>query len=198
MQSGWLARAYDAWWRPVLFGLSTGFGAPSAREEAREVLRLMGERAGPWLDLSCGPGTFLRHLVGASGPREVFGLDLSRAMLERARAAAPEATLVRGDAADLPFEDGGFGVVVNLAALDLYPDPLQVVREAARVLAPGGRWVCSTFVRRSGSRTSRFRSVTGIRTPALEEVADWAKRAGLSRFGNLLFRGYAIAWADKD
>ncbi len=197
MQSGWLARVYDGLWRPMLFGLSTGLGAPSAEQEAREVMGLIGEREGPWLDLSCGPGALLCHLVAAAGSRTVFGLDLSRAMLERARVAAPQATLVRADAEELPFEDGTFGAVVNLAALDLYPDPSRAIGEAARVLAPGGRWVCSTFVRRDIS-TSWLASTCGVRTPTLEELADWAERARLRRFGNRLFRGYAIAWADKD
>jgi ubiquinone/menaquinone biosynthesis C-methylase UbiE len=200
MQSGWLARAYEAWWRPVLFALSTRLGAPSSEEEAREVLRLVGERPGPWLDVSCGPGTLLRHLVSAPAAREVFGLDLSRAMLERARLAAPGATLVRADAASLPFEDGSFGAVTNLAALDLYADPAGAVREAARVLARGGRWVGSSFVRRGARRgpVSRVALASGVRTPSVDEIAEWTARAGLARFGKVLFRGYAIAWADKD
>jgi ubiquinone/menaquinone biosynthesis C-methylase UbiE len=198
MQSGWLARVYESSWRPVLFGLSTGFGAPSARHEAHEVLRLIGEREGPWLDLSCGPGALLRHLATASGPRPVFGVDLSRAMLERARPAAPDATLVRADAENLPFEDGTFGAIANLAALDLYDHPSRVVGEAARILAPGGRWVCSTFVRRAGTSALSLAPSSGVRTPSIDELAGWAKRAGLRRFGNRLFRGYAIAWADKD
>ena len=119
-------------------------------------------------------------------------------MLERARRAAPDATLVRADAEDLPFEDGTFGAVANLAALDLYADPSRVVREAARILAPGGRWVCSTFVRRAGTSAPSLALARGVRTPSIDELAGWAKRAGLRRFGNRLFRGYAIAWADKD
>jgi ubiquinone/menaquinone biosynthesis C-methylase UbiE len=196
MQSGWLARAYEDWWRPVLFGLSTRFGAPSSGGEAREVLRRIEDCRGPWLDVSCGPGTLLRHLAKAPGSRRVYGLDLSRAMLERARIAAPAATLVRGDAAELPFEDGAFGAVTSLAALDLYPDPARAVAEAARVLASGGRWVCSSFVRTG--KASRVALASGVRTPSLDEIAAWAARAGLGRFGNLPFRGYAIAWADKD
>ena len=198
MQSPALARVYERLWRPTLFGLSTGFGAPSAKRESREVLQLIGERAGPWLDLSCGPGGLLRLMVVAAGSRDVVGLDRSRAMLEQARLAAPAATLVRADAADLPFEEGTFGAIANLAALDLYADPARVIAEAARVIAPGGRLVCSTFVRRAGARASRFTSTTGVHTPAIEEVADWTKRAGLGPFGNRLFRRYAIAWADKE
>jgi SAM-dependent methyltransferase len=198
MQSRSLARAYEVAWRPLLFGVSTAFGAPSPGGEARKVIELIGEHAGPWLDVSCGPGGLLRRLAAIAGSRAVYGLDLSRPMLERARAAAPSVTLVRGDATELPFEDATFGAVTNLAALDLYPDPARVVREAARVLAPGGRWVCSTFVRRAGSSPSRFGSVSGVRKPSIDELADWATQGGLGRLGNLLFRGYAIAWADKE
>jgi ubiquinone/menaquinone biosynthesis C-methylase UbiE len=202
MQSAWLARVYEALWRPTLFGLSTRLGAPSAEHEARLVIGLIELQGGPWLDLSCGPGTLLRHLVAAGGSRTVIGLDLSRAMLERASRAAPSARLVRADAEELPFEDETFGAVANLAALDLYPDPARVVAEAARVLAPGGRWVCSTFVKRARASSSapgtRSPDAAGARKPAIEELAGWVKRAGLRRFGNRPFRGYTIAWADKD
>jgi ubiquinone/menaquinone biosynthesis C-methylase UbiE len=186
MQSRWLARVYARWWRPVTFGLSTGFGAPRAIEEARLVLERLAASDGPWLDLSCGPGVVTRELVAKAQGRAVFGVDLSRAMLERAHVAAPTAVLVRADAAALPFGDGVFGAVVNLAALDLYPDPARVVAESARVLARGGRWVCSTFV-----------GVAGTRAPTLEELAAAAKEAGLERFGTVRFRRYVVAWADK-
>src|SRR5882672_7910242 len=53
MQSEWLAGSYEKWWRPIVFALSTGLGAPSAEEEARLTLRLLADRGGPWLDLSC-------------------------------------------------------------------------------------------------------------------------------------------------
>ncbi len=198
MQSRTLARVYESIWRPTVFALSTRLGAPGVEQEVRDVLGLFGQRAGPWLDVSCGPGTLLGRLAAAAGPRHVFGLDLSRPMLERARLAAPTATLVRADAADLPFDDATFGAVANLAALDLYADPARVIREVARVLAPGGRWVCSTFIRSAGASVSRCRSLSGARTPSIDEVAGFAEGAGLGRFGNRLFRGYAIAWADKE
>jgi ubiquinone/menaquinone biosynthesis C-methylase UbiE len=198
MQSRTLARMYQRVWRPTLFALSTRLGAPSLEQEVREVLDLIEHRAGPWLDLSCGPGGLLGPLAAEAGSRSIFGLDLSRPMLERARLAAPTATLVRADAAELPFQDATFGAIANLAALDLYADPARVIREVARVLAPGGRWVCSTFLRRPGAAASRSGSLSGVRTPSIEEVAGWAEGAGLGRFGNRLFRGYAIAWADKE
>jgi SAM-dependent methyltransferase len=208
MGSAWLSRIYDRVWRPAAFSVSTGFGAPRRRDEGLAVLALLGDRAGPWLDLSCGSGWLTRRMVekarheGAAGegggPRDVFGVDRSRSMLERARTEAPRAVLVRADAASLPFADGVFAAVANLAALDLYPEPENVVREAARVLASGGRWVCSSFVRgRARGQVPRRGAFSGVRTPTLDELADWARRAGLTRFGKRLFRGYVIAWADK-
>ncbi|HEX4446209.1 MAG TPA: class I SAM-dependent methyltransferase [Polyangiaceae bacterium] len=205
MQSEWLASAYERWWRPVLFAVTTGFGAPGTADEARRVVELMEASAamGPWLDLSCGPGTLLRPLAAAPGTRTLVGVDLSLSMLRRAHAAAPGVRLARADAASLPFEDGSFGAVANMAALDLYPDPARVVRECARVLAPGGRWVCSTFVARSRAtpslarRGSIFEAASGVRTPTLAELEGWTRDAGLRRFGHVLFRRYAVAWADS-
>jgi ubiquinone/menaquinone biosynthesis C-methylase UbiE len=197
MQSRSLARVYERLWRPLSFGLSTWFGAPGIDREARDVVDLFAGTAGPWLDLSCGTGGLLRRLAAAAGTRRVVGVDLSRPMLERARSAAPNALLVRADAAELPFGDATFGAIANLAALDLYADPARVIREAARVLAPGGRWVCSTFVRRGASPSARG-TLSGVRTPAIEDLEDWTERAGLGRLGNRFFRGYAIAWADKE
>jgi SAM-dependent methyltransferase len=207
MQSAWIARVYEAWWRPALFAVSTGFGAPSGAAEAEIVLAHLARRTtrdGAWLDLSCGAGTFLRRLSEA-GAREarsppIVGLDLSRSMLERARARAPGAVLVRADAAHLPFADRTFAAVTNLAALDLYEDPARVVAEAARVLVPGGRWIASSFVARTRKdpRAARlFSRISGVRKPTVDELAAWAAAAGLSGFGKRRFRGYVIVWADK-
>jgi ubiquinone/menaquinone biosynthesis C-methylase UbiE len=198
MQSAWIARVYEKVWRPLAFGLSTGFGAPRVSKEVGIVADKIAEMRGPWLDLSCGPGTATRVLVARAGKRAVVGVDLSRAMLVRAHAAAPAALLVRADAAALPFRDGSFGAVVNLAALDLYADPARVIAESARVLAPGGRWVVSTFVagRGGGGRSARSRW-SGVRTPTLEEVEHAASAAGLKAFASMPFRRYAVAWADK-
>jgi ubiquinone/menaquinone biosynthesis C-methylase UbiE len=198
MQSAWLARVYDSWWRPAVFGLSTGLRMPRAKDEARLVLARLARTPGPWLDLSCGPATLTRQLVAHAEGRTVVGLDVSRAMLEQARRTAPDAVLVRADAAALPFADGAFGAVVNLAALDLYADAGQVVAESARVLARGGRWIGSTFlVERRAPLLSGLAAVAGVRTPTLDEVVAWITRAGLVRVQTTSFGRYVVAWADK-
>ncbi|MEO3972572.1 class I SAM-dependent methyltransferase [Streptomyces sp. CAU 1734] len=96
------------------------------------------------LDLCCGPGLFLVPLA-ARGHR-VTGVDLSPAMLRRARAACDAAgadvTLVRADML-AHTEPGAYDVILNVFTSFGYfadaADNLKVLRNAHRSLAPGGR-----------------------------------------------------------
>lgn len=100
-----------------------------------------GERV---LDVGCGTGAFAARLAGQNPRQAVVGVDLSAGMLAEARrklADAPNARFVQAPATRLPFDDGAFDVVVSASALHYVPEPAEALREAARVLAPGGRLV---------------------------------------------------------
>jgi len=112
------------------------------------LLRVVGGVRGlRVLEIACGNGYLARRLA-KDGARTVVGIDLSRPMIERARArerADPVGVRFRrGDASRMPaFPDGSFDVVVaNMALMDI-EDGSGAVREVARVLAPGGRFVFS-------------------------------------------------------
>lgn len=90
--------------------------------------------------VAAGTGLDLEHLP--EGVR-VTAVDLSPAMVRRLRRRAralrrPVAAQV-ADAGRLPFADGAFDCVVLHLALAVVPDPVAAIREATRVLAPGGR-----------------------------------------------------------
>jgi SAM-dependent methyltransferase len=94
------------------------------------------------LDLACGPG---RHAASlARRGARVVGLDLSRTLLSAAREAGAE-RLVRADMRGLPFRDAAFDAVLNLFTSFGYfeedAEHAAVLREVARVLRPGGRFV---------------------------------------------------------
>lgn len=101
-----------------------------------------GERV---LDIGCGAGIdslIAARMVGQSG--EVVGVDMTPAMLDRARrgAAAAGLTNVRfhdGMAESLPVPDGWADVVISNGVLNLFPDKYAGLREMARALRPGGR-----------------------------------------------------------
>jgi SAM-dependent methyltransferase len=87
------------------------------------------------LDLGCNSGGLGRRLIAEKGCT-MYGVDVSRRLVERARAKGYEA--YAGPAEDLRYEDDFFDVVVVSELLEHVHDPRPVLAEARRVLRPGG------------------------------------------------------------
>ena len=112
-------------------------------ERADLAARDLAPHLPPGRALEIGVGTgivgaaVLRHAPQLKG---LAGVDLSAAMLARARERLP-GRLVRADAQRLPFAAGTFDAMVGVHILHLVADLGATLREAARVLRPGGRVV---------------------------------------------------------
>jgi ubiquinone/menaquinone biosynthesis C-methylase UbiE len=101
----------------------------------REILRRRhGERLGRVLDLACGTGEILRRVREEFRPKLAVGLDLFRGHL----LLAPR-PVVQGDGYRTPFPDGSFDLVLVRHVLQALPDPVGLLREVRRLLAPRGR-----------------------------------------------------------
>ncbi len=114
---------------------------PEWRADCRALAALVpGSRV---LDLGVGPGAGTVELARADPARRPVGLDLSAAMLRRARrrarAAGVELPLVRGDALRLPIRDAALDGVTGHSVLYLLPDAAAALAELRRALRPGGR-----------------------------------------------------------
>lgn len=106
---------------------------------------LLGDVSGARvLEIGCGSAPCSRWL--ASRGAWAVGLDLSAGMLRHATAAAERTgivvPLVQSGAETLPFADGSFDAACSaFGAVPFVADSAAVMREVARVLRPGGRWV---------------------------------------------------------
>ena len=95
------------------------------------------------LDLGCGPGTITLDLADRVAPGDVVGIDASAAVIDAAEANAEargtaNVHFTTGDVYSLEADDGSFDVVHVHQVLHHLGDPIAALREARRVLLPGG------------------------------------------------------------
>src|SRR5216683_3022003 len=112
----------------------------SLAERATAGLAIVSEALA--IDVACGPGTFTRPFAPRVG--RAVGVDLTPAMIEKARAEAERAGItniefVCGNIYALPFADGVAGIVACGYAFHHMLEPARALMEMARVLRPGGR-----------------------------------------------------------
>jgi SAM-dependent methyltransferase len=109
-----------------------------------KVLERLGIGAGIRLiDIGCGSG-YAAAMAAALGAT-VTGIDITPELIEIARERVPGAEFVTGGMDDLPFASESFDAAVGFNAFQFAEDPGQAVREAARVIKPGGVVAATTF-----------------------------------------------------
>jgi SAM-dependent methyltransferase len=101
----------------------------------QEIVPPPGRRT---LEIGCGEGRVSRDLRARG--HDLVAIDASPTLVSLAQQADRQGRYQRADATDLPFEDGAFDLVVAYMMLMDVEDMPAAVREAARVLQPGGRF----------------------------------------------------------
>ena len=153
MDAAATTRANRAWWdadadayhgeHGAFLGVADFVWSPENLREADAGL--LGDVAGRRvLEVGCGAAMCARWLAGRGA--HPIAADLSAGMLRHARegerATGVAVPLVQADAEHLPFRDASFDVAFTaFGAIPFVADSARVMREVARVLHPGGRWV---------------------------------------------------------
>ena len=113
----------------------------------RAVAELAAPRGGSVIDLCCGTGDLVFHLLRSDPQLRVTGVDFTAPMLDAARARAQRedriahATFVEGDVTRLPYGDATFDGATMGFSLRNVVDIVTTLKEARRVLKPGARFV---------------------------------------------------------
>ena len=166
--------------------------SPGIKDE--QALRLIVEfsGAGPEdtvLDVACGGGIVV--CAFARVVRHATGIDLTPAMIERARSLQAEQGLSnvswkQGDVLPLPWPDGAFSIVTSRFAFHHFLDPGAVLAEMRRVCAPGGKVVvidteASPDVAKAAefNRMEKLRDPSHVRAMPLTELRGLFPQAGL-------------------
>ncbi len=170
---------------PEALSASLGCGNPTALAELKP-----GEIV---LDLGCGGGIDALLAAQRVGPLgKVYGLDMTEEMLELARAnqrkaGVTNAEFLRGEMENIPLPDESVDVVISNCVINLSPDKDRALREAFRVLKPGGRLAISDIVVRGEPPAEIRRSVElwiGCVAGALEET-DYRRKLAAAGFDEI-------------
>jgi ubiquinone/menaquinone biosynthesis C-methylase UbiE len=157
------AHDYDAKW-----GIS--FGEIGRHQVLGKVCKLLGDRPGPYgraLEIGAGTGYFSLNLAQDGVIGAATCTDISPGMLETLERNAasldlPVETAVC-DAAELPFDDEAFDLVLGHAVLHHLPDLDRAFAEFERVLAPGGTVFFAGEPSRHGDRIATIPKRAAIR-----------------------------------
>jgi ubiquinone/menaquinone biosynthesis C-methylase UbiE len=142
---------------------------------ARAVAELAGlSRADVVVDVGCGPGTAARRARRTAG--EVFGVDPSAPMLRLGRLLTAarrmdRISFVEGAAESMPLETASATVIWAIQSAHHWREPGQGLREARRVLAPGGRLIVAERAVAAGARGHAAHGLTE------HQAAAWARLA---------------------
>ncbi|HET9983702.1 MAG TPA: methyltransferase domain-containing protein [Longimicrobiales bacterium] len=181
-----LAGRYDRRWRRYL------------EASVRETLaRTPVPADGRVLDAGCGTGLLLATLHAGAPHARLFGLDLSTAMLARARERlGTAAALVAGDVEAPPFRDAAFDLVVSTSSLHYWTRPERGLAAIHALLRPGGvlvltDWAADYLACRILDRVLRRVDPAHRRVYGTAELAPLLDGAG---FDVASLERYRIGW----
>jgi 4-hydroxy-3-polyprenylbenzoate decarboxylase len=131
-----IAPTYDLLNKLMSFGIDRRW-----RAKAIAILGASGKPVGPVLDLCAGTLDLSAMLEDAFPSERIVACDFSANMLERGKDKVSRTERVVGDALALPFADASFGSIICGFGMRNLADLRAGVREARRVLRPGGTFV---------------------------------------------------------
>lgn len=154
---------------------------PEALVEARLVEAVAGQNFSLHIDLGSGTGRMIE--LFAPQARRAEGVDSSRKMLALARArlddtGSGQASVRQADILGLPYEDNCADLVTIHQVLHYLPEPQAAIKEAARILKPGGTLLIADFAPHAFEELRQVHAHRRLGFPD-HEVTNWCEQFGL-------------------
>ncbi|MCX5203025.1 class I SAM-dependent methyltransferase [Streptomyces sp. NBC_00237] len=173
-------------------------GVPRAEAASASVLGLVPEGASTLLDVGCGTGIVTARLAAGRPGLRVRGVDAAHGMLRKAAERLGEGGVVRADARRLPVGEGRLDAVTAVWLLHLVDAETArgIVREAARVLRPGGVFVATVDKDAAHDVGSDIDAVLGpwrddsAASDRTERVVAYGAAVGLAPYATARFVGH--------
>ena len=139
------------------------------------------------LDIGCGGGAWIRELSKEMGEGKIYGIDLSKDMVELAQDVNKDliekgrVSISEGSVSSLSFSNNKFGMVTAVETYYFWPDIINDLKEVLRVLKPGGRLVLvnETYKHKDfEQRNSGLAELLDMRYNTPEEFEEFLGEAG--------------------
>jgi MPBQ/MSBQ methyltransferase len=132
------------------------------------LVESMPEKSGAVLDVACGMGASTNRLLRSFAPSDVIGINISDKQIDTCRRRVPGCRFLKMDAIELRFRDDCIGNILCVEAAFHFETREMFLREACRVLKPGGCLALSDIL--LSSRHSA--SVMAKKMPVANFIAD--------------------------
>ncbi len=139
------------------------------------------------LDLGCGSGWATRLVAKRFQPKKIIGIDISDEMVRRATAQSKEIPNIefhQGAAEKIPLPDKSVDKIFSIESFYYWPDQMAGLKEAKRVLAPGGKLFILINLYKDNHYSLRWAEELKVPVHALSQ-AEYIDLLGMAGFKNV-------------